>query len=93
MKYSFAALEAWAWEHEQGRDPQETPLEFAGRLAKEHQSLETSAPRLAGLYARLAYARGALPEASRAHVEEFWRQLEAAHFESMQTSVAEPANA
>jgi hypothetical protein len=90
VKYSFAALEAWAWEHERGRDPQETPLEFAARLAKEHQSLETGAPRLAGLYARLAYARGALPEASRAHVEEFWRQLESAHFESRQGS-AEPA--
>lgn len=90
VKYSFAALEAWAWEHEQGRDPQETPLEFAARLAKEHQSLETGAPRLAGLYARLAYARGALPEQSREQVEEFWRQLESAHFESRQGS-AEPA--
>lgn len=93
VKYSFAALEAWAWEHEQGRDPHETPLEFAARLAKEHQSLETGAPRLAGLYARLAYARGSLPEASRAHVEEFWRQLESAHFDVMQAPVAESAGA
>src|SRR5207237_7644150 len=27
VTYSFAALEAWAWEHERGRHQQETPLE------------------------------------------------------------------
>jgi hypothetical protein len=93
VKYSFAALEAWAWEHEQGRNPQETPLEFAGRLAKEYESLEKDAPRLATLYARLAYARGSLPEASRAHVEEFWRQLELAQDEAWENRRAEPADA
>lgn len=93
VKYSFAALEAWAWEHERGRDPQETPLEFAARLAKDYESLEKDAPRLATLYARLAYARGSLPEASRAHVEEFWRQLELAHAEARQAQVPEPAEA
>jgi Domain of unknown function (DUF4129) len=93
VKYSFAALEAWAWEHEKGRDPQETPLEFAARMAKDYESLEKDAPRLATLYARLAYARGSLPEASRAHVEEFWRQLELAHGEARQTREPEPVEA
>jgi hypothetical protein len=93
VKYSFAALEAWAWEHDKGRDPQETPHEFAGRLAKDYESLEKDAPRLATLYARLAYARGSLPEASRAHVEEFWRQLELAHAEARQTREPETVEA
>ena len=92
VKYSFAALEAWAWEHEKGRNPQETPLEFAQRLAKDYKSLNKDAPKLAGLYARLAYARGSLPEAARGHVEEFWRHLELAHDEAFQAR-AEPAAA
>jgi hypothetical protein len=82
VKYSFAALEAWAWEHDKSRDPQETPLEFAHRLAGQYESLEKEAPRLATLYARLAYARGALPEQSRQHVAEFWRHLELASDEA-----------
>jgi hypothetical protein len=84
VKYSFAALEAWAWEHSRGRDPQETPLEFARRLSEHYQSLETDAPRLATLYARLAYARGALPAASREHVAEFWKHLELAQDEALE---------
>lgn len=78
VKYSFSALEAWAFEHSNGRNPEETPLEFAKRLADEYQSLEREAPRIAALYARLAYARGRLPEACREQVAEFWRQLELA---------------
>src|SRR5262249_25140527 len=81
VKYSFAALEAFAREHDLARQPEETPIEFAARLAQSSAELTTDARRLAGLYARLAYARGALPEASREHVREFWRQLELAHEE------------
>jgi hypothetical protein len=84
VKYSFAALEAWAWEHDKGRDPQETPLEFSRRLSEQYESLETEAPRLATLYARLAYARGALPEAARQHVAEFWKHLELAQDEALE---------
>ncbi|MFL5341180.1 MAG: DUF4129 domain-containing protein [Gemmataceae bacterium] len=93
VTYSFAALEAWAWEHERGRDQQETPLEFARRLAGGSEALKEEAPRLAMLYARLAYARGKLPEASRAHVKEFWRQLELAHEEVLIERKAETADA
>jgi hypothetical protein len=84
VRYSFLALEAWAWENDTSRSPQETPLEFARRLAQDHASLEKDAPRLAGLYARLAYARGALPETAREHVADFWRHLELAADEAHQ---------
>ncbi|HLW68607.1 MAG TPA: DUF4129 domain-containing protein [Gemmataceae bacterium] len=83
VEYSFAALEAWAYEHEQGRQEDETPLEFANRVARGSSDLQQDAPRLANWYARLAYARGALPEASREHVREFWRQLEIANEEML----------
>jgi hypothetical protein len=79
VEYSFAALEAWAYEHEQARQADETPLEFANRVARAASDLNQDAPRLANWYARLAYARGALPEVSREHVREFWRQLEIAN--------------
>jgi hypothetical protein len=82
VDYSFSALEAWAYEHERSRDPQETPLEFARRLGKDYESLHQEAPRLANLYARLAYARGSLPETSREQVAEFWRHLELASDEA-----------
>ncbi|HEV3144353.1 MAG TPA: DUF4129 domain-containing protein, partial [Gemmataceae bacterium] len=83
VEYSFAALEAWAYEHEQGRQTDETPLEFANRVARASSDLNEDAPRLANWYARLAYARGALPETSREHVREFWRQLEIANEEML----------
>lgn len=84
VKYSFAALEAWAWQHEASRNPEETPIEFAQRLADEYRSLGQTAPRLAALYARLAYARGSLPESCRDHVAAFWQQLELAHDEALE---------
>src|SRR5262249_26685272 len=64
VKYSFSALEAFAREHERERLPDETPLEFATRIGIGSPELEKDAPRLAALYARLAYARGALPDAA-----------------------------
>src|SRR5262249_37232546 len=83
VEYSFAALEAWAYEHDQGRQQDETPLEFANRVARASSDMADEAPRLANWYARLAYARGALPEVSREHVREFWRQLEIANEEML----------
>ena len=93
MTYSFAALEAWAWEHETGRHPQETPLEFAQRVAGVSEPLQEDAPRLATLYARLAYAHGKLPDACREQVREFWRQLELAHDEALMERKAATADA
>jgi hypothetical protein len=78
VRYSFAALEAWAYEAGQARRPEETPLEFAARLARETPPLDTEAQRLAGLYVRLAYAQSrALPADSPELVRQFWEQLEA----------------
>lgn len=77
VRYTFEAFQAWAWEHHLGRRPDETPLEFAGRVGVEVPGLEADAQRLATLYARVLYARGPLPGNARAAVEQFWSRLEA----------------
>jgi hypothetical protein len=76
VRYSFAALEAWAFERDLPRRPDETPLEFAGRIGEEVPDLAEDAQRLTVLYAGLAYGRRRLTDASRGHVQAFWRRLE-----------------
>jgi hypothetical protein len=78
VRYSFEALQAWAWERDFGRRPDETPLEFVARLGDEVPALEADAVRLANLYVRALYARGPLPANCRASVQQFWEALEAA---------------
>jgi hypothetical protein len=77
VRHAFEAFQAWAWERDLGRRPDETPLEFAGRVGMEVPALEADAGRLAVLYARVLYARGPLPADARAVVEQFWERLEA----------------
>jgi hypothetical protein len=74
-RYTFAALQAWARERDLGRQPGETPLEFADRVGGEVPPLERDVQRLALLYARSAYARGGLPANSREVLEQFWETL------------------
>jgi hypothetical protein len=75
VRYSFEALQAWARERDLGRQKGETPLEFVQRLGGEMPSLEADTRRLAALYVRLAYARGALPASSGETVRQFWQRL------------------
>jgi hypothetical protein len=77
VRYSFEALEAWAFEHDLPRMADETPLEFADRVGRDVPGLEADAKRLAALYARVLYAKGGLPANWRAVVEQFWQKLEA----------------
>ena len=74
--YTFEALEAWAWERGLGRELEETPLEFAQRLGAEVPALESEARGLAGMYARVAYARGRLATSSLKLLGQFWQRLE-----------------
>lgn len=77
IRYTFAAAQAWARERDLGRQPGETPLEFAGRIGAEVPALEADLQRLAVLYARAVYARGGLPGDSVAVLRQFWQRLEA----------------
>jgi len=74
VQYSFEALEAWASERGLARQPEETPLEFAGRLAS-GGGLGAEASELGSLYARVAYARDPLSKNSLASVERLWKTL------------------
>lgn len=76
VRYSFEALEAWAFEHDLARMTDETPLEFADRIGGDAPALEEAAKRLAALYARVLYAKGGLPANWRAVVEQFWEKIE-----------------
>jgi hypothetical protein len=76
VRYTFMALQAWAYERELARQRDETPLEFAERVGQEVPGLEDDARRLATLYARSVYARGTLPSSSLAAVRQFWEKLE-----------------
>jgi hypothetical protein len=77
IRYTFAAAQAWARERDLGRQPGETPLEFAARVGAEVPALEADLQRLAILYARAVYARGGLPNDSVGVLRQFWQRLEA----------------
>jgi hypothetical protein len=76
VRYSFEALEAWAWEQHLGRQADDTPLEFADRIAMETPPLAADCRRLAALYARAAYARGRLPNSCLESLRKFWQKLD-----------------
>jgi hypothetical protein len=75
VRYSFEALEAWAWERDLPRQPGETPLEFAERITQEVPAMEAEVRELTGYYAGLAYARLALTDECRKSLRQFWLQL------------------
>jgi hypothetical protein len=76
VQYSFEALEAWAADHDGPRLAEETPLEFAARLAGAHPPLAAGAQELASLYARVAYARDPLQGENLAGVRQLWIALQ-----------------
>jgi hypothetical protein len=69
-------MQAWAAERDLGRQPGETPLEFADRVGLEVPALEADAQRLAVLFAQAAYARGEVSDDCRPTLERFWARLE-----------------
>ena len=75
VEYTFAAVDAWAWDRGHGRRPAETPLEFAARLGDEFPHLADALRRLANLYARMAYSTAPLPADTPEQLEQFWDQL------------------
>jgi hypothetical protein len=70
--YTFAALDSWAWDRGGGRDPTETPLEFAVRLIELFPDLAEPLARFAEAYAPLAYSDAPPPPGAVAALEEVW---------------------
>jgi hypothetical protein len=78
VRYTFAALQAWARERNMERRLEETPLEFAKRLGEEFPTLEEEVRRFTTLYARAAYDYSPLPGNSPEVVRQLWERLETA---------------
>jgi hypothetical protein len=89
VPYSFEALEAWAGDQDVPRRPDETALEFAGRLGKEFGWLREDARKLALLVARLVYATGNLPANTRDVLDQFWDRLTSGAVEDEEVEEAE----
>jgi hypothetical protein len=75
-EYTFAALDAWAWDHDAGRPPEETPAEFATRVGEGYPRLEAGAADAANLYVRATFSRGELPKDTRQRLAKVWAALE-----------------
>jgi Ca2+/Na+ antiporter len=75
VRYSYAALESWAYEHDLGRRLEETPLEFIRRLAPLRPKLSKSGQRVVELYSLVTYARGKVTARQMEHVRQFWQTL------------------
>ena len=75
VRYTFAALEAWAREHGWARGPDQTPHEFAQDLGTRVHALAQDVRRLADLYCRVAYARESVPRKSVAPLKQLWQEL------------------
>ena len=78
VRYTFAALEAWAREHGCPREPEQTPHEFADNVGDRSNRLKSHCRKMADLYSRAAYSSGTLPPTSTASLREFWQQLTSA---------------
>jgi hypothetical protein len=57
VTYTFNALQVWAAERDLKRLPDQTPLEFSGRLGEAAPEVGVEARAVALLYTRLAYAQ------------------------------------
>jgi hypothetical protein len=75
IRYSFEALESWAWEHHLGRQPEETPLEFADRLGERVPALKAEARRLAELYSEVTYTTRPAPPDCVGALKRVWQRL------------------
>lgn len=76
IRYSFAALEAWAGENGHPRGEGETPIEFSRQVGEMDHDLELPASRLAASYSRLAYSRHAKPGHDREIAKAVWEALD-----------------
>ena len=81
IRYSFAALEAFAYEHDLARESEETPQEFANRLAQNIPELREVVFRLVKHTMTLAYAPVFVDDDCEEDLRNFWHTLTAVYEE------------
>ena len=75
VRYTFAALEAWAFERGAARRPEATPHEFAQQLGNRTAELAADVQSLANHYAQITYARGSLTPECLPSLKRLWQRL------------------
>ncbi|MFO0896043.1 MAG: DUF4129 domain-containing protein [Pirellulales bacterium] len=75
VAYTFAGLEAWGREAGLERTADQTPLEYAERLAARFPQLEALTTQTAEFYTYLAYGPGRLTPQVRGPLESLWQAL------------------
>lgn len=77
VRYTFEALQAWAFENNCGRSSDQTPSEFGQRLSTRKLSFASEANEVSQLYARVAYASHRATDSNVRTLEKLWRKLKA----------------
>lgn len=75
IRYSFAALEAWAREFGCARTPDQTPHEFVQVMGAQQVAVARDAAILAEMYNRCAYARDASQRMNVEPLRKLWQQM------------------
>ena len=75
VRYTFEALQAWAFENNCGRTPDQTPMEFGQRLQSRRLKLSAEAHEVSLLYAQVAYGGHRPDDSSVATLQKLWRKL------------------
>jgi hypothetical protein len=76
-EYTFLAFDAWAWDRDLGRQPDETPREFAERVAEDHPDLEQPGKVLAEVFVLAMFGKADPPADAKKKLAAFWEALEA----------------
>lgn len=75
VRYTFEALQAWAFENNCGRTPDQTPMEFGQRLESRRMKISKEAHEVSLLYAEVAYGGLRPDDSSVATLQKLWRKL------------------
>ena len=75
VRYTFEALQAWAFENDCGRTPDQTPMEFGQRLQSRRLKISNEAHEVSQLYAQVAYGGLRPDETSVATLQKLWQKL------------------
>jgi hypothetical protein len=75
VRYTFEALQAWAFENNCGRTPDQTPMEFGQRMQSRRLKISSEAHEVSQLYAQVAYGGHRPDDASVAMLQKLWRKL------------------
>jgi len=75
VRYTFEALQAWAFENNCGRTPDQTPMEFGQKLQTRRMKISKEAHEVSQLYAQVAYGGHRPDDSSVATLQKLWRKL------------------